>query len=171
MRLCRAQRPSVLVVDLDQDRPSVLRAAAALRRRRPGVRILALSQTAEEDVRIAAHDAGVESVIPRSGGTAQIVRALLAPSGARPVPFRATPPPRTALGALTSREREVLRLIAGGRTSRDIALMLDVSVKTVENSKRRIFLKLGVQSQSHAVAVAMRSGVLGVTTLAGVWNQ
>jgi DNA-binding NarL/FixJ family response regulator len=65
-----------------------------------------------------------------------------------------------AAPALTGRELEVLRLIGAGRTTREISTLLGVSRRTVENHKRRIFAKLDVQSQAHAVASAARLGLL-----------
>jgi DNA-binding NarL/FixJ family response regulator len=62
---------------------------------------------------------------------------------------------------LTRREVQVLALISGGSTASQIADRLGISVKTVENRKQALFAKLGVQNQSHAVAVAMRTGLLG----------
>ncbi len=64
--------------------------------------------------------------------------------------------------ALTGRELEVLRLIGAGRTTRQISAGLGISQRTVENHKRRIFAKLDVQSQSHAVASAARLGLLAL---------
>jgi DNA-binding NarL/FixJ family response regulator len=66
--------------------------------------------------------------------------------------------------ALTGRELEVLRLIGEGRTTREISIVLGVSRRTVENHKRRIFAKLDVQSQAHAVASAARLGLLKLPT-------
>jgi DNA-binding NarL/FixJ family response regulator len=65
-----------------------------------------------------------------------------------------------AAPALTGRELKVLRLIGAGRTTREISGALGVSRRTVENHKRRIFAKLDVQSQAHAVASAARLGLL-----------
>lgn len=69
--------------------------------------------------------------------------------------------------ALTGRELEVLRLIGAGRTTREISVVLGVSRRTVENHKRRIFAKLDVQSQAHAVASAARMGLLRHPSMAG----
>jgi DNA-binding NarL/FixJ family response regulator len=66
-----------------------------------------------------------------------------------------------APGDLTRREHQVLALISGGLTTRQIAERLEISVKTVESRRQTLFLKLGVQSQAHAVSVAMRTGILG----------
>ena len=71
-----------------------------------------------------------------------------------------------AAPALTGRELEVLRLIGAGRTTREISGALGVSRRTVENHKRRIFAKLDVQSQAHAVASAARLGLLTLTSAA-----
>ena len=52
-------------------------------------------------------------------------------------------------------------LVGSGLTASQIAAQLCISTKTVENHKQRVFRKLDVQSQSHAVSVAMRLGLLG----------
>jgi DNA-binding NarL/FixJ family response regulator len=70
--------------------------------------------------------------------------------------------------ALTDRELEVLRLIGAGRTTRQISEGLGISQRTVENHKRRIFAKLDVQSQAHAVASAARLGLLTLPAAAVV---
>jgi DNA-binding CsgD family transcriptional regulator len=62
---------------------------------------------------------------------------------------------------LTKREMQVLALISGGLTTQQIAERLGISAKTVESRRQGLFAKLGVQSQSHAVSVAIRAGFLG----------
>ena len=76
-------------------------------------------------------------------------------------------PPRTdladeACGSLSQRELQVLALISGGLTTTQIAKRIGISPKTVENRRQSLFAKLGVQNQSHAIAVAIRTGVLGI---------
>ena len=63
-------------------------------------------------------------------------------------------------GILTPRESEILSRIAEGMSSVQVATSLGISPRTVENHKQRIFAKLGVQSQTHAVAVTLASGDL-----------
>jgi DNA-binding NarL/FixJ family response regulator len=63
--------------------------------------------------------------------------------------------------SLTQREFQILALISGGLTTAQIAARIGISPKTVENRRQTLFVKLGVQSQSHAIAVAMRTGLLG----------
>jgi DNA-binding NarL/FixJ family response regulator len=61
----------------------------------------------------------------------------------------------------SQRETQVLILISGGLTTMQIASRLGISAKTVENHKQALFSKLGVQNQSHAVAVGLRIGLIG----------
>jgi DNA-binding NarL/FixJ family response regulator len=67
--------------------------------------------------------------------------------------------PKRAI-ALTARELEVLRLLAGARSSKEIARDLDVSVHTVKNHSYNIFLKLGAHSRIEAIAKAIHDGIL-----------
>jgi len=67
---------------------------------------------------------------------------------------------------LTARELEVLAAMADGLSAKAIALRLGVALKTVENHKVRIFDKLGVQTQAHAVSVAIGLGVTRPSVLA-----
>ena len=62
---------------------------------------------------------------------------------------------------LTPRQIEVVQLIARGLTSHEIAEELGVRPKTVENYKQRVFTRLGVQNQAHAVARCARMGLVG----------
>lgn len=62
--------------------------------------------------------------------------------------------------SLTGREVDVLRLVASGMSAEEVARELAISAKTVENYKQRIFAKLSVQSQTQAVARAMRTGLI-----------
>jgi DNA-binding NarL/FixJ family response regulator len=82
--------------------------------------------------------------------------------GAEPNPSRVEIAERAAAG-LTQRELQVLALISGGLTTTQIGERLGISTKTVENRRQSLFAKLGVQNQSHAVAVAMRTGLLGTS--------
>jgi two-component system nitrate/nitrite response regulator NarL len=74
--------------------------------------------------------------------------------------MRTTEPPRSRGVALSAREVEILSAAAEGLTNQGIARRLQVSAKTVENHKGRIFAKLGARNQAEAVAVAIREGFL-----------
>lgn len=65
---------------------------------------------------------------------------------------------------LTDCEVQVLGAIGAGATTRGVANLMGISPETVEDHKRRIFSKLGAQNKSHAVAVALRRGLLNPST-------
>ncbi|MFZ2119431.1 MAG: LuxR C-terminal-related transcriptional regulator [Pseudonocardiaceae bacterium] len=75
------------------------------------------------------------------------------------------PDPSNSRPMLSPREVQVMQGIANGLATAQVAMSLGITRKTVENHKQRIFAKLGVQSQAHAVAVAVDSGLLGTVNL------
>ena len=77
----------------------------------------------------------------------------------------AAPPAAAAAGSpagvgLTRREAEVLRLLAAGRTDREIAAALFISHRTAQGHVARLFAKLGVSTRAAAVAAALRAGLV-----------
>jgi DNA-binding NarL/FixJ family response regulator len=67
---------------------------------------------------------------------------------------------RVPLREFTPREAQIMREVADGMSTGQIGTLLGISPKTVENCKQRVFVKLGVQSQGHAVVVAHQAGLL-----------
>jgi two-component system NarL family response regulator len=157
-------RLDVVVLELDTQDWDPCRLVAALRKRHPGLRVIGTGESEHRSLR--SYQAGVRSVFPRSGG----VRTLLDTVRSLP-PVRPTPAPRQVVriderrALLTPRERQVLQAIASGVTTRGLAHSMGISPKTVENYKQRIFSKLGVQNQAHAVAVALRRGLLSAPAM------
>ncbi len=99
-------------------------------------------------------------LVPRNAPGEVFVASVLGSGGEDPEMRQATSAVQEA-GQLTRRELQVLALISGGSTTPQIADRLGISIKTVENRRQSLFTKLGVQNQSGAVAVAMRTGLLG----------
>jgi DNA-binding NarL/FixJ family response regulator len=174
--LCREQQPDVALLEADGIDWDAGRLVRAVRQAVPGLRVLGLStgDLSSADV-VRSRRSGMRDVLPRSSGIADILAALRAPTG-RPGLHRyptteraqdnawAEPPG----AALTPRELAVLNLVAAGFTSREISGRLAISHKTVENHKQRIFGKLGVQNQAHAVSVAMRRGLMRAERVIGM---
>jgi RNA polymerase sigma factor (sigma-70 family) len=69
---------------------------------------------------------------------------------------------RTQLEALSPREREILRLVAEGKTSREIADRLSISSKTVDTYRSRLMRKIGVENLAELVKFAIRHGVISL---------
>nr|MDQ3641448.1 LuxR C-terminal-related transcriptional regulator [Actinomycetota bacterium] len=107
----------------------------------------------------------IRDVLPRSAGIDRILVALRATSPTQrlrsssgSMVHNSTVDPSEMV--LTPRELTILNFVGAGFTSREISSQLTISHKTVENHKQRIFGKLGVQNQAHAVSVAMRLGLM-----------
>jgi DNA-binding NarL/FixJ family response regulator len=105
------------------------------------------------------------SCVPRSASSDVMARALH--GGGSGVVSEPAMPSNRAMAvsdSLTQREFQILALISGGFTTAQMAARLGISSKTIESRRQTLFSKLGVQNQSHAIAVAMRSGLLGIGT-------
>jgi DNA-binding NarL/FixJ family response regulator len=154
-------RIDLVVLELDAPEWDACRLVAGLRKANPNLRVLGTVAGDTATLSPRAYQAGVRSVFPRNAGMERLIstlRSVPSPSRALPVDKVIRLDERRSL--LSGRELEVLGEIGAGSTTRDVAAVMGISPKTVENHKQRIFSKLGVQNQAHAVAVAMRQGLL-----------
>jgi DNA-binding NarL/FixJ family response regulator len=161
--------PDVAVLDLQLPDGDGITLGTELKRRWPGLRVLILTMHADEtsviqslaggmdgyllkdadpeDVLAAVHSAASGSLVVGRGASAAVVAAAAAA-------------PRTdALGALDSRELEILELMAKGLTTSQVAGRLYLAPKTIRNRVSAILAKLGVASREEAVAMARSSGL------------
>jgi DNA-binding NarL/FixJ family response regulator len=165
-QVCQEHRPDVVVLEADAVEWDAGRVARNLRRAVPSMRIIGLSAGEMSRAEVArAHRDGIRDVLPRSAGIGRILAAVRATSAlhrVKPQPDSASSgaPAESAETVLTPRELTILNLVGAGFTSREISAQLTISHKTVENHKQRVFGKLGVQNQAHAVSVAMRLGLI-----------
>ena len=159
-------RPDVVVIDIEMPGMGGLEGAARIRERSPGARILFLSMHDQaRDVR-RAFDAGADGYLLKSAADEDLVRAVRAVAGGERYvhpslgAVLAAPPSEGPLGELTSREREVLRLLALGHTNQEIAEALIVSVRTVESHRAHVMTKLRVTTRAGLVRAALEAGLL-----------
>ena len=163
LRKVRAHRPDVAVVDVRMppgDGPEGLRAALVIRKELPGVGVLVLSQYVEEHYVTQLLDGGAEGVgyllKDRIADVARFTEAIRRVADGGSV----LDPEIVALlmgrggrqardDGLTAREREVLALMAEGRTNRGIAEDLVVTERAVERHVTNIFAKLGLNDEEH----------------------
>lgn len=132
---------------------------ARLRSVRPDVRVVALHEGRRADHTARAKELGIDALAAYGGGAQALLAAIFdEPIVLAKLDERRQLPSRTVL---TPRECEVLQHLAQGKTAAMAAASLRVSPKTIDNHKQRIFVKLGVQNQAHAVALAHRIGILG----------
>jgi DNA-binding NarL/FixJ family response regulator len=157
--LCKKTTPSVVLFEVDVQEWDSCRLACRFQRVWPSLRFVGLYRREGEGT-ARARRCGLRHLVSLQANARELV-AVLTASAAEPVaiiqPLATT---RPAESQLTAREIQVLQLIGAGCTSRQIGSHMSVSHKTVENHKQRIFGKLGVQNQAHAVSVAFRKGYL-----------
>jgi DNA-binding NarL/FixJ family response regulator len=160
------------ILDIGMPRKTGLQAARELGRRRPELRVLVLSMYDNEQFLFEALKAGASGYVLKSGADDDIVSAcraamrgepFLYPSAVhkliRDVVTRADE--RSAeLELLTPRELEVLKLIAEGENSKEIATTLVLSIKTVESHRANILRKLGMRDRVDLTRYAIRRGLI-----------
>lgn len=159
---CQQHLPDVALIDADSTEGDARSVVGALRRSQPRLIVIGLSASAPTMAEATrARRGGMSAAVGRNAGIAGILDAVRASNRAMPSCRQAalTTPPHPS-SPLTARELEVLGLVGAGLTSVAIANRLGISHKTVENHKQRIFAKLDVQNQAHAVSVAIRTGLL-----------
>lgn len=163
-------RPDVVVLDLHLPDLDGVTAARRILDAAPDVAILILTMSDDDDAVVAALRAGARGYLLKEAGPAEILAAVVSvgegatvfgPSIARRVTQLLTQPsPATSpFPELTSREREVLELIARGHTNPAIARQLVLSPKTVRNHISNIFAKLQVQARAEAIVRAREAGL------------
>ena len=163
VRLCDEGRPDVVLLEVDVTDWDPCRLAAALRGRHRSLRLVGLPAAPDPALARRARHSGIETVLSRSCGSDAVLDAVRSKRTGRVMPLtRRGDTGEVRAPRLTERERQVLQLIGTGATSKETSAQLGISRKTVENYKQRIFAKLDVQNQAHAVALAMRRGLLFV---------
>jgi two-component system, NarL family, response regulator NreC len=165
-RVLDRHRPRVLVLDLGMYGGSSIGAIRRLRKAAPGTRIVLLTMDDDPVFAQLALDAGASGFVLKEMADADLPEAIVrAARGATYVSPRARARlhARSAVrgDSLTSRETEVLRLIALGHTSVEIAAMLRLSPRTVETHRARIYRKLGLSTRAQVVQYALGRDLLG----------
>jgi DNA-binding NarL/FixJ family response regulator len=168
--------PDVVVLDLGMPEINGLHAAIEILRRRSDRRILMLSMHADEQYVRNALDAGVSGYILKNALETDLIRAVrtLADGGQFLSPELSGVAIRSLRGLdaasaedpftkLSAREIQVLRLIALGRSNKEIAALLGVSVNTVAVHRTNLMTTLGVHKAAELVLIAVKKGLVGPT--------
>jgi DNA-binding NarL/FixJ family response regulator len=169
VRLASELRPDVAVLDFAMPLLNGLDTAKEIRRRSPETRTILLTVHSEDRYVLEALHAGVNGYVVKTQAAADLVQAIrairgnsiyLSPTISRAVVEayfdKATPPG----DVLSSRERQVLQLVAEGKTTKEIAGVLGVSIKTADSHRARIMRKLDIHDTAGLVRFAIRRGLI-----------
>jgi DNA-binding NarL/FixJ family response regulator len=172
VELAKLMQPHVAVLDLIMPDLSGLEATRQIRRASPTTEVLIFTMHQTEELVREALSAGARGYLMKSDAETSIVSAVETLLGHRPyfasqvsetllAGFLRTgrTAPQGASGLFTPREREVVQLLAEGRSNKKIALQLGISVKTVETHRATIMRKLGVNSIVEIVRYAVRNNL------------
>ncbi len=169
VRLARDRRPTVAVLDVAMPLLNGLDAAREIRQTCPETRVILLTVYTEDRLVLEALRAGIQGYVVKTEAASDLVRAIREVVQGRV--YLSSAVSRAAVQAyvaktqpdpdpLTPREREVLHLVAEGKTSKEIAQLLGVTVKTAETYRMRIMEKLDIHETAGLVRYAIRRGLI-----------
>jgi DNA-binding NarL/FixJ family response regulator len=172
LELARKHRPDVVLLDISMPGLGGLEASAQLKQDLPEVRVVILSMHANEEYVLQALRAGAAGYMLKDSATAQLELALQAVMQGEtylspPISKQMVEGYLQRVGAeqpaadnLTPRQRQVLQLIAGGHSTKEIAYRLELSVKTVETHRAQLMERLQIHDIAGLVKYAIRSGLV-----------
>jgi two-component system, NarL family, response regulator NreC len=174
LRLCEQQRPDVLIVDVGMPALNGIEVARRALHAMPGLRVVILSMHADESYVIRALNAGASAYLLKEATDEDLLPALKAVMEGR----RFFSPAISALVAgeyvrqlqerglhdsydlLTDREKDVLHLLAEGRSNKEVAALLDLSLSTIETHRGNLMQKLGLHNTADIVLYAVRKRII-----------
>lgn len=161
------ETPDVIVVDLRMPRLDGLEATRRIRSTHPDIRVVILTANEDPAAMSEAVRAGASAYVLKTAEGEQVLETVRMVAQGHvvldPVAWgRAAerPVPLGAAVTLSARERDVLSLLSQGRTNREIARELGLSVETVKTHCERLYRRLGVSDRTDAVAKGLRGGII-----------
>ena len=166
--------PDVVVMDIAMPGLDGLEATRRIRKKNPATKVLVLTQYDNKEYTLSAIKAGAAGYVPKRALGSDLVSAIrsvhhgdsyLYPSAAAAViKDYLDGSEEEPYDRLTAREREILKLIAEGHTSRHISEMLFISLKTVLGHRAKIMDKLDIHNRTELIKYAMRKGIVSMDT-------
>ncbi len=174
--LAKAHKPDLVIMDITMKEMNGIEAMAQILSQSPAPRVLILSMHSTEEFVRRAMKAGAHGYLVKDSAPLELPLAIKAvmrgeiylssrvsrhvvsglmrgPGGERP---------ESSIEALTARQREILQLVAEGKSTKEIAFALGVSVKTVETHRADLMLRLGIRDVAGLVVYAIRNGLIDI---------
>ena len=159
VELARTLEPAVVVMDLVMPEMDGVEATGQILASCPATRIIGLSTMGKGRTVRHALDAGMHAYIPKLAAVDELVAAIRAVAAGESYVSARLGPMEPKPETLTSREQEVLRMLTAGKSAKEIAIELDVSVKTVETHRITMKHKLGIFNMAELTKYALREGM------------
>jgi DNA-binding NarL/FixJ family response regulator len=169
LQLIKEHHPDVLLLDVILPSVTAVENLKEIVERFPRVRVIVLTLHANEEYAVQAFRAGASAYIPKSAASAELEKAIksvasgenyLGSEFSQRAVLKYLKDPRAILSELTARQREVLKLIAEGHATKEIAQRLSISVKTVETHRAQIMERLDIHDVVGLVRHALRIGLV-----------
>jgi DNA-binding NarL/FixJ family response regulator len=165
--------PDVILIDISMPKLNGIEAARQLKNLLPQCKMLIVTMHADATYVREALRAGVSGYVLKRAAASELVKAIrevlngriyVTPSIAQTIELPQGPGfrPKRASPELTGRQREILQLVAEGRSNKEIGGILHVSIKTVEFHKACIMRKLGIHTTAELTKYAVKHGVVEV---------
>jgi len=174
VRLCETLRPDILIVDIGMPKLNGIDVAARVQKIEHPPSVIILSMHSDESYIIRALASGARAYLLKDATDEDLLPALRAVAGGRPF----FSPAVTAVlvqdyvrslqsrnltdsyGLLTDREKEVLQLLAEGRSNKEVATLLNLALSTIETHRASLMQKLNLHNTAEIVLYAVRKGII-----------
>jgi two-component system, NarL family, response regulator NreC len=174
VRLAEQLNPSIIVTDIAMPQLNGIDAAAQILRHDPDIKIIILSMYADEEFLVRALTAGVKGYLLKDAVQADLLRAVRAVATGRS--FFSPAIAQTlaedyvrqlqrkgledSYELLTEREREILQLLAEGKSNKEVATVLNISPYTIETHRMHLMQKLNLHNTAEIVLYAVRKKIV-----------
>jgi DNA-binding NarL/FixJ family response regulator len=169
MKLCEIHRPEVAILDLAMPLLNGVDAAREIIKTNPRIKVILLTMHTEDHLILESLRAGVTGYVLKTKASGELIQALRAVC--RGEMFLTQSISRTIVQAflqkddlpekaISDRERQVLQLVAEGKTTKEIATLLGISVKTAESHRSNMMDKLDIHDTAGLVRYAVRKGII-----------
>ena len=169
VRLAQELRPDIALLDLTMPTLNGIDAGRAILQALPKTKVVLLTMYAEDHYVLGALRAGIKGYVLKTKAAEELVQAIrdvslgklyLTPGVSEVVVQAYLTKSELPLEQLSPREREVLQLIAEGKSNKEVAVVLGISAKTADSHRTRMMAKLNIHETASLVRYAIRLGLL-----------
>jgi DNA-binding NarL/FixJ family response regulator len=169
VQLCEQHHPEVAILDIAMPLLNGIFAAREIIKSNPRTKVVLLTQHTEDQMVLESLRAGVTGYVLKTRASSELVHALravcrgemyLTQSISRAVVQAFLTKDSLPMRPLSDRERQVLQLVAEGKTTKEIASLLGISVNTAESHRTNLMEKLDIHDTAGLVRYALRNGVI-----------